>query len=155
MDPFDEYKFFSDSTQRLTERRLAASQTFMTVNTIVFAVLSFATNNTIAGGWTRLLVSLPLFTVGALACLLWHHTITRYRALIGWRFDELMQMEQSPRLEGSHQFFTKEYEHFYRHPGEPERFGFSAVEVWLPRMFLAVYTVYLVGLTVVTIAGKR
>jgi hypothetical protein len=153
LTPFEEYKHFSDSTQKLTERRLAATQTFMAVNTIVFGVLSFAIGGRIESGWLRLAVSLPLFCVGALACVLWQQTIARYRTLIGWRFEELMRLEQGPGMEGSHRFYTKEWEHFYRRDEQRERFGFSDVELWLPRMFLAVYVVYVTGLILATIFG--
>lgn len=149
MDLFDEYKFFADSTQRLSERRLAASGTFISVNTIIFGVLSFVITNAAKTGWGRLALSLPLFVVGALVCVLWHRTLTQYRALISWRYDELMALERHEQLRESHHFYLKEYERFYRHPPKHEHFGFSRVEVWLPRSFLLVYAAYLVGLVIV------
>lgn len=155
MDKYEEYKFFAESTQRLTDRRLAASQTFMSVNTVVFGVLSFVLNGAVTKNWGRIALSLPLFAVGALACLLWHHTIAQYRTLIGWRYDELMAMEREDAMRGSHQFYLKEWEHFYGIPKPKSHFGFSRVEVWLPRLFIAVYAIYLVSLVIITAVVGR
>lgn len=39
-DKFDEYKLFVESAQHLSERRQAATQTYLTVNTSIFAILA-------------------------------------------------------------------------------------------------------------------
>jgi hypothetical protein len=38
MDKFDEYKFFGERTQLLSERRQTATPTYLTVNMAIFAV---------------------------------------------------------------------------------------------------------------------
>jgi hypothetical protein len=148
MSPFDEYKFFAESTQRLTERRLAASGTFITVHTAIFGVLSFVVGWTEATRWARLGVSLPLVAIGLLACLLWHQMIAQYRALIGWRYEQLIEMERSGELAGGYRMYTKELEAFYRRDSGRERFGFSRIEVWLPRLFAVIYVLYAAGVVV-------
>ena len=49
-DKFDEYKFFAGSTQYLSERRQSAAQTYLAVNTAVFALLAFLLKNMGIGG---------------------------------------------------------------------------------------------------------
>jgi len=76
MDKFDEYKFFAENTQHLSERRQAATQTYLTVNTIITAALGFLVKDMSFRGWGLVLVSLPFFLVGVLACTIWCKIIT-------------------------------------------------------------------------------
>jgi hypothetical protein len=151
MDKFDEYKFFAESTQYLSERRQAATQTYLTVNTAIFVVLAFLVKDAGLQGWALVLVSGPLFLVGGLACSIWHHIISQYKKLIGWRYDQLTAMEQA--IEGSYQMYLKEWTDFYEPRQGQERFGFSIREILLPRLFLGLYLFYFVGLIVAAIVG--
>jgi hypothetical protein len=135
---FDEYKLFVGSTQHLSERRQAATQTYLSVNTAIFAILALLVKEAGLKGGTLVAVSLPLFLVGILACLIWHRIIMQYKALIGWRYDQLMAMERG--MPESHQIYVKENKEFFKQ--EKKKFGFSRLEVWLPRLFLALYIVY-------------
>jgi hypothetical protein len=146
MDKFDEYKFFAESTQHLSDRRQSATQTYLTVNTAIFAVLAFLIKDAGFQGWTLVLVSIPLFFVGVLACGIWHKIITQYKALIGWRYDQLMLMEKN--MPDSHQMYVKEWEDFFKPRLGDEKFGFSKLEIWLPRFFLGLYLVYGAGMTI-------
>lgn len=138
MDKFDEYKFFAQSTQDLASRRQAATQTYLTVNTAVFAVLSFVAKEQDLEGWGVIAISFPLFAVGILACLMWQTVIQQYKVLIGWRYQQLILMEQE--MAQSHQIYTKEKQFFEPRQGR-QKFGFSRLEIWLPRLFLALYAV--------------
>jgi hypothetical protein len=153
MDRFEEYKFFSESTQRLSERRLAASGTFVAVHTAVFGVLSLAGQWPDTARWTRFAVSLPLLLAGILACLLWHQTLVQYRSLIAWRYDQLIEMERTPEMAGSHRMYSREWEHFYQPGVRREQFGFSRIEIWLPRIFLAIDALYGAGIFLVAVLG--
>jgi hypothetical protein len=151
MDKFDEYKFFGERAQLLSERRQAATQTYLTVNTVIFAVLGLLIKDVGFRGWGLVMVSLPLFSVGALACVVWYIIIVQYRQLIGWHYGQLREIEQT--FSESQQIFQKEWEKFFSPQQGKERFGFSRLEVWLPRMSLGLYAVYSVGLVVATIFG--
>lgn len=50
----------------------------------------------------------------------------------------------------SHQMYEKEWEDFFQPRQRKERFGFSRLEVKLPRLFLGLYAVYGAGLLVAT-----
>lgn len=151
MDKFDEYKFFSERIQRLSERRQAATQTYLTVNTAIFAVLALLIKDIGFRGWGLVMVSLPLFLVGVLACIVWYMIIVQYKNLIGWHYEQLREIEQI--LSESHRIFRKEWEKFFSPRQGKERFGFSRLEVWLLRMFLGLSAVYGVGLVVATTLG--
>lgn len=138
-DKFAEYKFFAESTQYLSERRQSATQTYLSVNTAILAFMGFILRGTGDSGSVLIVVSLALIAAGSLACWIWHKIITQYKALIGWRYDELMEMETS--LPQSHQMYHKEWLNFFKPRKEKEKFGFSRLEILLPRLFLGLYLV--------------
>jgi hypothetical protein len=125
---FDEYKLFVENTQHLSERRQTATQTFMAVNTATFAVLAFLVKDAGFKGWGFVLVSLPLFAVGLVSCLLWHQVIAQFRLLSSWRYEQLRIIERS--LPGTHRLLSKEWDAVY--DKDRSHFGFSSSEIWLP-----------------------
>jgi hypothetical protein len=96
-------------------------------------------------------VSVPLFVVGILACVIWYRIIAQFKAIIGWHYEQLRAMEAE--REESAQIYTKEWELFFKPQGGKERFGFSHLEAWLPRLLVALYAIYAVGLVLATISG--
>jgi hypothetical protein len=153
MDVFEEYKLFVESTQFLTERRQAAAQTYLTINTAIFAVLAFLVKDVGFRGWWLVLVSLPMFAIGVIICGLWERMILQYKQLINWRYEQLKQIEAKPEMTGSHQFYLKEASEFYKPSPRSEHFGFSRLERHLPRLFLWTYCLYAIGLIIATLAG--
>jgi hypothetical protein len=156
---FDEYRMFSENVQRLSERRQSASQIYLTVNTASFGVLAFLVNDAGFSGWGLVAASVPLFVVGIMACAVWYRIIVQFRAVIGWHYEQLRAMEAV--LEGSARVYTKEWERFYKplkgssgkSSKAQERYGFSRLEAWLPRLLIALYAIYAVGLVVAAIVG--
>jgi hypothetical protein len=151
MDKFDEYKFFVDGAQQLSKRRQSTTGTYLTVNTAILTVLAFLVKDTGLQGWKLVLAILPLFLVGILACAIWQKIIIQYKSLIGWRYEQLMEIEKA--VPKCHQMYLKEWECFYKPKKEKKSFGFSHLEAWLPRLFLGLYAIYGVGLVVATAFG--
>jgi hypothetical protein len=165
MDKFDEYKFFAQVTHELSERRQAATQTYLTVNTVISAALGFLVKDMSFRGGGLVLVSLPFFLVGVLACLIWCRIITQYKALAGWRYEQLIEMEQA--MPQSYQMYLKEQQEFFPSPAAKPRYitgtvsigakrhvSFSQLELWLPRLFLGLYIAYGLGLVVAVALGR-
>ena len=148
MANFEEYKLFTESTQYLSERRQAATSTHLVVNTAIFTVLAFLIKDTEFRGWSLVGITIPLFVAGVLACGIWYRMISQYKSLISWRYDQLMEMERA--ADDSYQMYVKEYEDFFKLQQGREWFGFSRLEIWLPRLFLALYVIYLAGLILAT-----
>lgn len=140
MDRFAEYKFFSDGTQRLADRRQATTQVYLSVNTAIFALIAFLLRDVGVEGRLQALLTLPLFAVGVFACLAWYKLIYGYKRLISWRYDQLMAMEKT--LPDSYQMYSKEQQHFFGSQSDKEEFGFSRLEMWLPQVILVLYIVY-------------
>ena len=140
MDRFAEYEFFSDGTQQLADRRQAATQVYLSVNTAIFALIAFLLKDAGLEGRLLALLTLPLFAVGVFACVVWYKLIYRYKCLITWRYDQLMEMEKT--LPDSHQMYSKEQAYFFILHNGKEKFGFSTLEMWLPLVILVLYIVY-------------
>lgn len=145
MDKFEEYKLFAEDAQKLSERRQSTSQTCVTVNAAIFAVLALLIKDIGFRGWTLVLTALPLFLTGVVLCLIWQKIILQHQVLIGWRYDQLREMEKV--MAGSYQMYTKEWEDFFK-PRQGKEFSFSFLEIWLPRLFLILYLIYGIGLVV-------
>ena len=148
MSTFDEYKFFASSTNSLTERRHATSQIYLTTNITISAGLAVLLKGTDFQGWILVLASLPLFFVGIFICFIWFKMILQYRTLIGWRYDQLMKMEKE--LKNSYKMYIREWEDFFKHQKEKEKFSFSRLEIFLPKLFMGLYVVYGLGLVIAT-----
>jgi hypothetical protein len=148
---FEEYKLFSELVQRLSERRQTASQTSLAVNTAAFGVLAFLAKDAGFHGWGLVGVSVPLFLVGIMACVIWHKIVTHFREIIGWHYEQLRDMEAV--LPESTRIYCKEWGRFYRAQADKTGFSFSQLEIWLPRLFIALYAIYAVGMVVATALG--
>ena len=142
MDKIMEYQFFAESSEKLSERRQAATQTYMTVNTAIFAVLTFLVNDAGFRSWGLFLVSLPLFLVGCAACLIWYRIIIQYKRLIGWRYEQLIAFERSDVMKDSLKIYSREWDEFFCPKDGKESFGFSRLEIWLPALFFGLYIIY-------------
>lgn len=147
---YDEYTFFAQATQTLADRRQSATQIYIGVNTSIFALIGFLLND--AGLDEMLhLASLPLFVVGILVCVVWDRTLTNYKQLINWRYEQLREMEN--RMPGSAKVFNREWEMFFRATEERQGFSFSSLERWLPHIILGLYFAYGLAFAIGKIIG--
>jgi hypothetical protein len=141
VDPYQEYTFFVQSTQWLTERRQTANDIYMSVNMAVFAALSFVFQDMTKLSMSTCAFMSPLLIAGVLMCLMWHRMIVKYKTLINWRFEQLMAMERG--LSGCHQMYNREWMDIY----SKAKGGFSGIELWIPRVFVALYAAIWIGIT--------
>lgn len=149
MEPYEEYKLFVENTQKLSERRQKANEVLLAINTSIFTILAFFVKDSGFTSWRLFLFSIPLFAVGILSCILWQRIITQFKALIGWRYEQLRNMEK--QMPNSYQLITKEWDEGYAPQGDKERFGFARLEVWIPRLILILYMIYMIGSLIATI----
>lgn len=85
---------------------------------------------------------------GIVICLQWGGLILRYKRLIGFRFNELRIMEDSPEMADGHKMYHQEDKLYPRDshgkikPGEG--LNISDRERWLPGIFICVYAVFII-----------
>jgi hypothetical protein len=153
VDTLEEYRFVAESTQFLTARRQGANQTYLTLNVGIFAVFGAIAQGTKIGDRSLLLAAAPLFLGGILTCLVWRRTLTQYRALIGWRYQKLMAMEQSADYGGSQRLYTAEWEEFFEPRQAAGYVNFTRLEGWVPIVLIVLYLV-MGGLLLLVWSGK-
>jgi hypothetical protein len=140
MDKFEEYKLFGERTLYHSQRRQNSSQIYLTVNTAIFGIMALLIKDSGIHGWSLVLANLPLFVVGLLACTVWLTIIVRFKKLIGWYYEQLREMEKG--IKGSYKFYTKEWTSFL----QKSKTGFSDLEAFMPKIFIGLYLVYVLGM---------
>ncbi|HTP01681.1 MAG TPA: hypothetical protein VMJ64_09925 [Anaerolineales bacterium] len=145
MDKFEELKFLHEKTETFSERRQTTTQTYLTINTAIFGALAFLAKDSGLHRWDLLLVVLPLFGVGILACIIWLRIIQKLDAIIGWHYEQLREIERS--IPESHQLINKEWERFFD-AKQGRRFSFSSLEAQLPSVLIILYAAYAIGLAI-------
>ena len=151
-DKFEEYKLHIERAQKLSERRQATTQTYLTINTAIFGAAAFIVKDSGLSGWPLVLVALPLFAVGILACFIWLGIMKKIELFLDWQYDRLREMEAG--IQDGFQILTKENMHFYEpKKGGRKRFSFSLQEAWLPRLLLFLFTLYAAAIIASVIVG--
>ena len=156
IDKFEEYRLLIQTTEKLTDRRQLSAQVWVTLHTLLFAALGFlskevgasilspaepAAAQAAGGKWLFVFSVSPLVILGIFSCVIWTKMLASYRSLIGWRFDQLMEIERSRELVGLHQIFNREYEYFFG-PSAREKIGFTDLERRLPTVLIIVYAIF-------------
>lgn len=149
MDKFDEYKFFCESTERLSDRRQAATPAYVGINAAILGAIAFVVKDVALQRFDLLVALVPLFAVGIVLCIQWYKVIAQSKSLIGWRYEQLMSIEKE--IEGSYQMYNRELEYFLQSVSFRKGFSFSRLEVWPPRMFVSLYIVFGVVLAIVAV----
>lgn len=144
---FEEYKLHLERAQKLSERRQTTTQTYLTVNTAIFGAVAFIVKDSGLSGWPLVLVALPLFAVGILACAIWLGSMHKIELFLDWQYDRLREMEEG--IPGSSEVLGKENEKFYEpQEGGKKKFSFSLQEAWLPRLLIILFGLYAVAMII-------
>jgi len=136
INPFEEYKFFADMTDRLSERRQHIHTIFEAILTALLGLAAFIAGNEgmAAGGQNSYLMVTS--GLGIIICLIWWNLINNYKKLIKFRFKVLVEMEAT--FTNSVRMYTRENEFFSEeHPDEP--FRFSITEQFMPIVFAGIF----------------
>ncbi len=154
-DKFEEYKLFIEDTARFSERRQKVGSTYVAVNSIILSAIAFLVKDSGLTGRWQLLVVLPLLIAGMTICLSWRQLILNYKKLVNLRIDRLRAMEELPEMQSSSKMYHAEDELYPRSSqGERKRrrgLNFSDLERQLPGVFLALYSIFLVGIALLLV----
>jgi hypothetical protein len=151
VDKFEEYKLLNERAQKLSERRQTTTQTYLTINTAIFGAAAFLVKDSGLHGWALVLITLPLFTVGILACAIWLGIANKLEKFLDWQYDRLREMEQA--IPGNSMILTRENQEFYEPVPGKKRFSFTLQEAWLPRLLIILFTLYAAALIFSAIFG--
>lgn len=152
MDKFEEYKLFVDSTDRMSDRRQQISNTYLTVNSIIIGAIAFLVKDSGLGGNLRSVVITVALIVGIIVCDVWKQLIFKYKKLIGFRIDELREIEKHDEMANCHKMYHAEDKLFPRDennvPIKGKALNISDKEAWLPNVLIASYIVFLIAVII-------
>ncbi len=140
MDKFEEYKLLNERAQKLSERRQTTTQTYLTINTAIFGAVAFLIKDSGLRGGALVLIVLPLFLVGILACFIWLGIAKKLEKFLDWQYDRLREMEQE--IPGNSMILTRENKEFYEPTPGKKKFSFTLQEAWLPRLLMILFSLY-------------
>jgi hypothetical protein len=140
MDKFEEYKLLNERAQKLSERRQTTTQTYLTINTAIFGAVAFLIKDSGLRGGALVLIVLPLFLVGIIACFIWLGIAKKLEKFLDWQYDRLREMEQA--IPGNSMILTRENKEFYEPTPGKKKFSFTLQEAWLPRLLMILFSLY-------------
>ena len=140
---FEEYKMFIEDTARFTERRQDASNLYVTINSLILTAIVFVVKDLGANPLSRLLLLLPVITVGIFVSLWWRQLIIKYKELVGFRINMLRKMEEKEDLKETEKMYHAEDELYPRDAQgnmiKGAKLNFSDLEARLPTLFIILY----------------
>lgn len=137
VDPYDEYKFVVDMTDKLSERRQKLHTIFETMLTALLALTYFIFRNESLDAWPRKSALVIIALLGIAISLVWDGIIKSYKELIDFRFEILMRMED--KLKNSVRIYRTEWEYFRQKRQPKKPFTFSLRERTLPYAFAIIF----------------
>ena len=156
VNKFEEYKLFVEDTARFTDRRQMVTNIYVAINTVLLSGVALLVDGGL-GNWVMVLAAETILIGGIAVCLFWHQLIRMYKALVSLRIRELRRLEESPGMTGCHQMYHAEDELYPRdESGETikgQGLNISDLERRLPEVFIALYTVFGVGIVIAWIRG--
>jgi hypothetical protein len=141
---FDEYRLFVEDTARFSDRRQAFSNVMVAMNGLLVAGIYVLVKDLGPRTLPRLMGMVPLLGAGLAASCVWWKVLNRYDDIIGARNHFLRKIEckaGKDEGDGMHLMLGK------LHPPEGPRRGFTALEKGLPSIFIGVYSLLAVGVT--------
>lgn len=120
----EQWKTCVEMANSNTDKRNNANNLFITINSALFAVITFA--------WDY--KSILLSVIGIIVCALWFTTIRSYRQLSSVKYHIVNEIEkQLPLAPFTHEWEKLQHEHKY--------VGLTKIENVLPWLFLVMYTI--------------
>jgi hypothetical protein len=154
VDRFAEYQIFVEDTARFTDRRKTDSNTYVGINSILLTGIGvLIAQGGIEGSW-MLILPLPLVAAGIAVSLWWRQFLIKNKALVRLRMQVLREMEDS--LAGSVKMYHREDALYpvdeQGRPIEGQGLNLVDLEMRLPWLFLALYSIFGVGLAAAFLA---
>jgi hypothetical protein len=136
----EQYKLYVDSAQKVSEKRISASNYLLTVSSSLLTLFGIVVTQ-VTGEW---LLIIPV--AGLLVALAWYSMVRSYKDLNAAKFRVIHELEE--HLPAA--LFAYEWHHCDHGKGKAYR-PITHIERWIPGIFAAVYiglaTLLLFGIT--------
>lgn len=143
---FMQYKLCVEMADRVSSRRNTANNFFLSVNTLLVAIIGALSQLGSSSISYILLWAIIASIAGILFCLCWATTIRRYRDLNNAKFNVINAIEK--RLPAS--AFTTEWKYLCRGKSADEYTHLTAVEYWVPIIFVALYALLIIVISILS-----
>lgn len=143
---FMQYKLCVEMADRTSSRRITANNFFLSVNTVLVAVIGALSRLGSISISYSLLWAIIASVAGVLFCLCWATTIRRYRDLNNAKFNVINAIEK--KLPAS--AFTSEWKYLCRGKNADEYRHLTAVEYWVPMIFAALYVLLIIVVSILS-----
>jgi hypothetical protein len=144
--PFKVYELFVHDTARLSDRRQALNSIYISVNSVLLGAVAILAQ---LGGISSLgFLAVEAFVAfaGFFIAGQWTRMIKKYQSLLHFRFSALIEVEALLGIDETLKIYTRE-------EGE-KLFGFSELELQLPRIFRLFYLVGTFLLVIISVAHQ-
>lgn len=137
---FDQYKLYVEMADKISDRRHITNGFYLTLNTL-FTPLAISSRENI-------FVCIGISLIGFIISLLWYSNIKSYRQLNEAKFDIIHELEDFlPFRMYKYEWRILQVKKTYK--------PFSAVEKYIPLIFLICYAILLVAIFVIKVIWRK
>lgn len=127
------YKLYVQSADNISARRQSANSFFLSINTAIIGAIGYLGADKGTFGWA---VSLA----GILICVAWYRSVRAYKDLNSGKFKVVHEIEKKLPIS----VYAAEWETLGRGKDPDLYLPFTNIEIWVPRIFMALHASLLV-----------
>jgi len=131
----EQYKIYVNSAEKISDRRQKSNEFFLTLNSVLVALLGFIATKT-NGFEIKYLLFLASVS-GITMCYLWYRIVFSYKCLNGGKFKVIHAIERRLPLA----LYDTEWEALERGVNKKIYWPFSHIELLVPWIFIVMYLV--------------
>lgn len=135
----EQYKIYINSAEKISDRRQKANEFFLTLNSTMVALLGYVVTKMNGDDMKYLLLLSSV--VGISMCYLWYRTVRSYKGLNSGKFKVVHAIEKRLPLA----LYDTEWEILERGHNKSVYWPFSHIELWIPWLFIAIYSIILLS----------
>ncbi len=140
----DQYKLCVEMADRISARRSTANNFFLSVNTLLVAVIGAFSRLASGSIAFNFLWAIIASAAGILFCLCWATTIRRYRDLNMAKFNVINAIEEKLPVTP----FKTEWQYLCQGKKAGEYTHLTTVEYYVPTIFVALYVLLIIALSI-------
>jgi hypothetical protein len=124
----DIYKMYVERADAISSRRESANTFFLSVNTVLVGLIGYLDE-------TQACTKLAIGTAGVILCYFWYRLLLSYKGLNTAKFLVIHEIEKKLPLSP----YDAEWEFLGRGDNSDCYKPFTHIEIWVPRVFLALH----------------
>lgn len=131
------YKIYSESADKISERRQSTNSFFLSINTAIIGLISYLQSTSAITSFTPAYILTT--TTGVVTCITWHRAILSYKRINTEKFKIIHKMEESLPIAP----YQAEWERISKGENSQNYIAFTKIELFIPWIFLSLNIVAL------------